>query len=115
MGIQNLSEHVLLITLSREPEPGDEGEVEMRLAGERADCDVIVDLSPVKIMSSGVLCNLIVLERMLSAADRRLILCSMPPDIVGIFIRVGLQRLFQFADDQPGALQALGGDTPLYS
>jgi anti-anti-sigma regulatory factor len=114
MAIQNLSERVLLITLPPEPEPGDEGEMEMRRAGERVDCDVIVDLSRVKIMSSGILCNLIILERMLSAVDRRLVLCSVPPNIAGIFTRVGLHTLFRFADDPSAALQSLESATYLY-
>lgn len=107
MGIQSVSKHVLLITMPAEPQPGDEVEKEMRRAGERADCDVIVDISRVEIMSSGTFCGLIVLERLLSASDRQLILCSVPPNIAGIFTRVGLDSLFSFADDQDAALQSL--------
>jgi anti-anti-sigma regulatory factor len=107
MGIQSLSEHVVLIALPPESQSGDEADREIRSAGERMDVDVIVDFSLVEIMSSGTLCSLIVLERMLSAVDRQLILCSVPRNIAGIFTRVGLNALFRFARDRSAALQSL--------
>ncbi len=107
MGIQHLSEHVLLITLPAEPQSGNEAEMAMRSAGARPDCDVIVDFSLVEIMSSATLCNLLILERQLNTTGRGLILCSVPPKIAGVFTRVGLHKLFQFADDEFAALQAL--------
>lgn len=111
MGIQYLSEHVLLITLPAEPQSGNEAEMAMRSAGARPDCDVIVDFSLVEIMSSATLCTLLILERQLSTTGRELILCSVPSKIAGIFTRVGLHTLFQFADDEFTALQTLEDST----
>jgi anti-anti-sigma regulatory factor len=61
----------------------------------------------VEILTSAMICNLMVLERLQSAAGRQLILCSVCPNIAGIFTRVGLHRLFRFADDEFAALQSL--------
>lgn len=107
MGIQYLSEHVLLITLPVEPQSGSEAEMALRSAGARPDCDVIVDFSLVDIMSSATLCSLLILERQLSTTGHQLILCSVPTRIAGVFTRVGLHRLFQFANDEFAAVQEL--------
>lgn len=105
--MQQLSERVLLVTLPAEPQSGNETETMLRCAGARRDCDVIVDLSLVEIMSSATLCSLLILERLMNASDRQLVLCSVPPDIMGVFTRVGLHKLFRFANDDFAALQAL--------
>lgn len=107
MAIQNLSEHVLLITLPAEAPSGKELETMVRSAGLNANCDVIVDFSLAEILSSAMVCNLLLLERLLGAAGRQLILCSVPPNIDGVFTRIGLHKLFQFAEDEFAALQAL--------
>jgi len=111
--MQQLSERVLLITLSAEPQSGHEAETVLRSAGARTDCDVIVDLSLVEIMSSATLCGLLILERLMSTSGRQLVLCSIPPNIMGVFTRVGLHKLFRFADDDFAALQALDRSTCL--
>jgi anti-anti-sigma regulatory factor len=107
MAIQNLSEHVLLITLPAEAQSGKELETEVRSAGSNPDCDVIVDFSLAEILSSAMICNLMVLDRLLGAAGRQLILCSVPPNINGVFTRIGLHKLFRFAEDEFAALQSL--------
>ncbi|HON90725.1 MAG TPA: STAS domain-containing protein [Sedimentisphaerales bacterium] len=113
MAIQNLSEQVLLITLPAEPQSSKELEVMVRSARAGLECDVIVDFSLVEILSSATLCNLMILERLVSANDRQLILCSVPKNIAGIFTRVGLDKLFRFAEDEFAAAQSLDQRIPL--
>jgi anti-anti-sigma regulatory factor len=107
MAIQSLSEHVLLVTLPAEPQYGKEMETVMRVAGSVIDCDVVVDFSLVEVLPSATLCRLVVLERLLTMSGRQLILCSVPLNINGVFICVGLHRLFRFAKDELAALQSL--------
>lgn len=107
MAIQKLSEHILLITLPAEAQSGKELETMVRSAGSNATCDVIVDFSLAEILSSAMVCNLLLLERLLNVAGRQLILCSVPPNISGVFARIGLHKLFRFADDEFAALQSL--------
>ena len=113
MAIQNLSEHVLLITLPAEPQLGKELEMVVRSAGTGTDCDIIVDFSLVEILSSAMICNLMILDRLQSVAGRKLVLCSVSRNICGIFTRVGLHKLFRFAEDEFTALQSLDRSTCL--
>lgn len=107
MATQNLSEHVILITLSAEPPSSSDLEATVRATHPSSDHDVIVDFSHVEILPSATICNLIVLERVLSAAGHRLVLCSVTPEIKAVFRRVGLHKLFRFTDDELAAVQSL--------
>ena len=71
---------------------------------------MIVDFSRVEILPSATICNLIVLERVLSAAGHRLVLCSVSPSVKAVFRRVGLHKLFLFTDDELAAMQSLNQD-----
>ncbi|MCX5647407.1 MAG: STAS domain-containing protein [Phycisphaerae bacterium] len=110
MATQNLSEHVLLITLPAEPSSSGDLEAVVRSTRPGSDHDVVVDFSRVEILPSATICNLIVLERVLSAAGHRLVLCSVPPDVKAVFRRVGLHKLFRFTDDELAAVQSLEQD-----
>jgi anti-anti-sigma regulatory factor len=107
MATQSLSEHVLLVTLPAEPSSSSDLEAVMRSTRPGSDRDVIVDFTLVEILPSVTICNLIVLDRVLSAAGRQLVLCSVSPSIRAVFRRVGLHNLFLFADDELAAVQAL--------
>ena len=111
---QNLSAHVLLITLPAEPQLSRDLEVVASSTHPASDCDVIVDFSLVEILSSATICHLIVLERVLSAAGRALVLCSASPTVKAVFRRVGLHKLFRFADDELTALQSLDRNEHVY-
>jgi anti-anti-sigma regulatory factor len=99
MAIHNLSEHTLLVTLPQEPDRSGELETAARLTTPRVNRHVIVDFTRVETMSSVTICGLIILNRLLSTMGRKLVLCSVPPNIVAIFRRVGLLKLLQFAED----------------
>jgi len=107
MATQNLSEHVLLITLPSDPPSNGDLEAAVRATRPGSDHDVIVDFSLVEVLPSGTICNLIVLERMLSAAGHHLVLCAVPPNVLAVFRRVGLHKLFRFTDDELAAVQSL--------
>ncbi|MBM4025034.1 MAG: hypothetical protein FJ280_06440 [Planctomycetes bacterium] len=107
MATQHLSEHVLLITLPAEPQLSSDLEVVARSAHPAFDRDVIVDFALVEILPSATICHLIVLERVLSAAGRQLVLCSASQQVMAIFRRIGLHRLFRFTEDEFAAVQSL--------
>jgi anti-anti-sigma regulatory factor len=114
MATQHLTEHVLLITLPAEPQLSRDLEIVARSTHPASDRDVIVDFSLVEVLSSATICNLIVLERVLSAAGRRLVLCSVSPGVKAVFRRVGLHKLFQFTDDELAAVQSLDCNEHIY-
>ncbi len=107
MGIQHLSDRALLVTLPREPQSGAELQAVAMMVGPTRPRHVIVDFSLVEIMPSEVICNLMVLSRLLEEIDRQLVLCSVAPQITDVFRRVELVGLFRFADDEFSALQSL--------
>ena len=97
----------LVITLPGQPLQADELEAAIKHAGMGTTRHVIVDFAHVEIMSSATICNLIILERLLSGVSRQLVLCSVPSQIMGVFNRVGLQALFVFTEDVYAARQWL--------
>jgi len=114
MATQKLSEHVLLITLPPEPQSSTDLEAVTRSTHPGSDRDVIVDFSLVEVLPSATICNLIVLERVLSATGRQLVLCSVSPNIRTVLRRIGLHNLFQFTDDELAAVQALDRSERVY-
>ncbi len=114
MATQSLSEHVLLINLPAEPQLSRDLEAVAQATHPSSDCDVIVDFSLVQILPSATICHLIVLERVLSAAGRELVLCSVAPSIKAVFRRVGLHNLFRFANDELAAMQSLDRSEHVY-
>ncbi len=108
MGVQQPSEQILLITLPRETRTCNELEIAIGMTSEAPRSHVIVDFSAAQVLSSAMLSQLLILERQLDAFDRRLILCSVPFNILELFKCVGLQALFQFADNREAAMESLG-------
>jgi anti-anti-sigma factor len=107
MAVHNLSESILLITLPQEPDRSSELETAARLTTPRTSRHIIVDFSRVETMSSVTICGLIILNRLLSTAGRQLILCSVSPNVMAIFRKVGLSRLLQFVADKTAAQESL--------
>jgi anti-anti-sigma regulatory factor len=114
MAMQHLSQRVLLITLPKEPQSSNELEVAAHAARSRSDQDIIVDFSLVETIPTGTICNLIILERLVSAAGRQLVLCSVNAAAAATFKRVGLGKLFRFATDEFAAVQSLDRSTCPY-
>jgi len=107
MGIENFSEDVILVTLSAEPQAGNELKAVNETVGNNGDCDVVVDFSGVDTITSSSVSNLIILRELLGKRGRRLILCNVAVLTKCIFTVAGLDALFDFVDDKPAALAAV--------
>jgi anti-anti-sigma regulatory factor len=105
MGIQSISEDILLITLPAQPQNGDELDVVNKMFGDDVDRDVVVDLAKVEILTSGTICGLMILDRLLRGAGRQLVLFNVPSLIKQVFVRTGLLTVFEFAVNELAALQ----------
>jgi anti-anti-sigma regulatory factor len=105
MGIQDFSEDVILITLPGQPQQGNELEAANSMLSETVDHDVVVDFSEVKMLTSGTICSLMILDRLLRGSGRQLVLCNISSIIKQIFVRTGLLTVFEFADDELTALE----------
>jgi len=108
MGIQNLSEDVLVVELpSKEPEIAEELKTANETVSNERNCDVIIDFSGVEIITSSSLSNLLILRNLLSEHERRLILCNVAVVTKCIFTVAGLNDVFEFVNDQSTALAAV--------
>jgi anti-anti-sigma regulatory factor len=107
MGIRNLSEDVILVTLPKEPQMGKELRAVNEMASGEGLWDVIIDFSMVEIITSSNISNLLILHRSLQNAGRRLILCNVALPTRCIFKVAGLDGLLEFADDKFGALATM--------
>ena len=107
MGVQSYSESILLVTLPKEPQLSDELETVNEIVSNKCDKDVVIDFSRVEILTSPNICNLIILNNLLSEYQHQLVLCNVPLQIKGIFVVTGLKEFFDFADDKLTALESL--------
>jgi anti-anti-sigma factor len=108
MGIQNLSEDVVLVELPfKEPQIDDELKAVNEIASSKPDLDVIIDFSKVEIITSSSIGNLIILRNILHERGRRLMLCNVAPMTKCIFVVAGLKDIFEFVDDKSAALAAV--------
>lgn len=105
MGIQYFSGNILLITLPERPQQDDELEEVTKILSEKVDHDVMVDFSRVELLTSATLCRLMILDRLLRGLGRVLILYNVSSEIKHVFIRTGLETVFEFADDELAAFR----------
>ncbi len=108
MGIKNLSEGVILVTLPEEPHLSDEIETINEIIGKRCDRDVVIDFLRVKTLTSSSICNLIILNKFLTKCGYRLILCNVSMLIKGIFAVIGLQDFFEFTEQYEDVYRRTG-------
>jgi len=107
MGFQNWSDDIILVDLPREPRMRSELKTLIEIVRDRGDCDVVVDFSSVDIMTSTSIAGLLRLRKLLSDCSHRLIFCNVPVATRGVFSVVGLDEVFEFAEDKFAALAAL--------
>jgi len=107
MGIQNLSEDALFVTLPKQPHMSNELERINEIVSNSTGHDVVIDFSKVKILTSASVCNLMILRELLSGLGCQLVLCGLAGPVRNIFAITGLEGLFEFANDRFGALDMM--------
>lgn len=112
MGIQNFSEDVLLITLPKQPQHGQEIDIVNKLLSDSVDFDVLVDFSKVEILTSESICGLMILDKLLTGSGHKIVLYNLPSAIKQIFVRTGLLTVFDLADDELDAQQHIQDKSP---
>ncbi len=105
MGIERLSDDILLIRLPGQPHHTGELDVVNKMFGDVVDRNVLVDLSKVKMLTSGDICSLMILDRLLRGAGHQLVLFSVPSTIKQVFVRTDLLTVFEFAGDESAAVE----------
>jgi anti-anti-sigma factor len=107
MGFQNWSDDIILVDLTREPRMRGELKTLIEIVRDRGDCDVVVDFSSVDIMTSTSISGLLRLRKLLTDCGHRLMFCNVPSATRSVFSVVGLDEVFEFADDKFAALATL--------
>lgn len=108
MGIRNLSENVILVTVPCDRlERADELKNLNEVISDNSQCDVIIDFSGVEIINSWNISNLLILRDMLEKAGRKLVLCNVNTATKCIFVVAGLSETFIFTENRSAALEAI--------
>lgn len=109
MAIEGISDDILLIILPEQPQSGNEIDLVNKMLGESIDHDVVMDFGKVEMLTSATICSLMILDRLLRGGGRQFVMCNVPSEIMQIFIRTGLQSVFEFSDDQQVAVHEVRG------
>ncbi len=72
---------------------------------------LLLDFIRVKFLSSSALGILVTLRKKMDAIKGELVICGMNKELRKVFKITNLDKLFKFADDEPGALELLGTTT----
>jgi len=107
MGIKKWSDDVILVNLCCEPEMGDELATVTQMFLDRGDCDIVIDFSFVDIITTSSMDRLLKLRKFLNNRERHLVLCGIELATKGIFVVMGLDGVFETADDKFVALASL--------
>ena len=107
MRIRRISDDVVLVVLPKEPQLRAELAKINETLGNTTECDVIIDFSPVEIITSSSISNLMILSKLLSDRGRQLVLFNVALPTKGIFKTVGLDAVFHFAMDKLAAIAAI--------
>jgi len=107
MGIQNWSDEIVLVNLAKEPQLGEELQVVIDTAGDKGNCDVVVDFTDVDIVTSSSIAKLLKLRETLAGCGHRIVFCCVDAKTKKIFRLTGLENTFEFVDDQFVALAGL--------
>jgi len=95
---------LIFIDLSREPGCRHELEILNEIVRSRVDCNVVISLSHLEIITSETINILIKLHNYLCRHGRRLVLCNVAFPTKCIFRTACLDTVFNFADDAFDAL-----------
>ena len=109
MGINNLTDEVILVDLSFEGQlRSDELKAVNEVVSKKNDSDILIDFLKVEIMNSWDISNLLILQKLLKEAGHKLVLFNMANVTKCIFVTVGLSEAFTFVENKTDALEALG-------
>jgi len=107
MAIKTRAENVILVDLPPLPQAIDELNAVMEAARGRRECDVVIDLSRLEMVTSHCVGTLLALRALLTQLQRRLILYGICPEVLRVFELMGLNKIVEFAPDKAAALRNL--------
>jgi anti-anti-sigma factor len=109
MGIQTWYDNTIIADLPAEPNIRERLDRIIRVVSEGKVGDIVLDFSSVGIINSVSLSGLLQLQKVVSDAGQRLILCNVSPMTQKIFNVTCLNANFEFAGDKSSALLSIQG------
>jgi anti-anti-sigma factor len=106
MPIENWSDDVVVARLADDPQFTDDM-VTLEPMVQKKKPSVVLDLAGVHYVNSSNIARLLRLRKQIVINDRRLLLCSVTPQVWGAMLVTGLDKVFDFTDDLPTALATL--------
>ncbi len=108
MSIQNWSDDIILVALEdNHAFERDIAVIVERLSGE-SHADLVLDLSAVSFFNSADITRLLRLRKVvMDAHQRRIVICGVSGNVLGVFRITALDKTFEFADDVNAAVAAL--------
>lgn len=105
MWIKNLTDKtsVICIAVSCELELQRELQIVNKMLPDKSDCNVIISLANIEILTSPNISGLLILRNSLSRIGRQLILCKVGFSVKCTFRTMGLSSVFNFATDMLAA------------
>ncbi|MBC22691.1 MAG: hypothetical protein CMJ32_02085 [Phycisphaerae bacterium] len=108
MPINEWSDEILIAEMNDEPQFSEDITSLMRQLEESEQApDVIVNLQSVTYLNSSNIAQLLKLRKTVSAAKRRLRVCSVGDQVWGVLLITGLDKIFEFTDDVSTSLASL--------
>lgn len=104
LSIENWSDNILVVELGDDPGFTDDITALLDQLEEKADADVVLNLSGMNYVNSSNIAKLLKLRKKVLNNRRRLILCDIGTNVWGLFLVTGLDKVFEFADSLTIAL-----------
>ncbi|MCL2329721.1 MAG: STAS domain-containing protein [Phycisphaerae bacterium] len=107
MSIENWSDNVLLVELADDPQFTDDMNSVLETIGVRDNLDVVINLQSVTFVNSSNIAKLLKLRKTLVARSRKLRLCAINTHVWGVFLVMGLDKIFDVYNDVATGLASL--------
>lgn len=106
MPVEKWSDNVSVAHLADDPQFVDDL-LAIEQSASTGGSDVVLDFAAVHFVNSSNLARLLRLRKIMTAAGRRMVMCSVSTQVWGTFLVTGLDKLFEFSDNVPTALATL--------
>ena len=107
MPIERWSDSILLVELQDEPALTDDLNSLLDQLGPDRNLHVVVNLANATYLNSSNLAKLLRIRKATQAGGGRMVMCAIDPNVWGVILVTGLDKVFEFTDDVATALASV--------
>ena len=107
MPLQKWSDTIILGNLQDDPQFSDDLNALFDMLEDDGKFDVVLNFAEATFLNSSNIAKLLKLRKMITANQKRLLLCGINTHVWGVFLVTGLDKIFEFADDVTTGLAEL--------